>query len=223
MSRNKYPEETVARILDVSMGLFLEKGYERTTIQDIVDNLDGLTKGAIYHHFKSKEEILDAALDRADAAAFRRYDEIIADSAMTGIEKLQAMLDLSASSSQMDLTPKMAIDADPVKNARLLGIMYRSLLEEVVPRYVEPIVRQGMADGTIETEQPRELAETVVLLANLWVVPLFQALTEERLRARMRFYFDMLKRMGVDLSSENVEKRIESFRRSREEETGASA
>ena len=52
MARNKYPEETVNRILDVAGHLFMEKGYEHTSIQDIIDNLGGLSKGAIYHHFK---------------------------------------------------------------------------------------------------------------------------------------------------------------------------
>ena len=50
MSRNKYPEETVKRILDVAQRLFLEKGYENTSIQDIIDGLGGLSKGAVYHH-----------------------------------------------------------------------------------------------------------------------------------------------------------------------------
>ena len=58
MSRNKYPEVTVEKILDVSQRLFYEKGYEKTSIQDIVNELGGLSKGAIYHHFKSKEDIL---------------------------------------------------------------------------------------------------------------------------------------------------------------------
>lgn len=221
MSRNKYPEETVARILDAAMRLFLEKGYEKTTIQDIVDELDGLTKGAIYHHFKSKEEILDAALDRADAAAFRRYDEIVDDASMTGVEKLQAMFDASAASSQMDLAPRMAIDADPVRNSRLLGVMYRSVFEDVVPRYIEPIVRQGMVDGTIATDQPREMAQVVVLLANLWVAPMFQPLTADELEARMRFYLGLLRAMGADLSAENVAGRVEGFRRAREEASSA--
>ena len=57
MARNKYPELTVEKILEVSQRLFLEKGYEQTTIQDIVDNLGGLTKGAVYHHFKSKRRL----------------------------------------------------------------------------------------------------------------------------------------------------------------------
>ena len=62
MARNKFPEETERRILEVSRRLFTEKGYEHTTIQDIVDAL-GMSKGAIYHHFKSKEDIYDRICD----------------------------------------------------------------------------------------------------------------------------------------------------------------
>ena len=58
MARNKFPEETERKILEVSFRLFQEKGYDHTTIQDIVNGL-GMSKGAVYHHFKSKEEILD--------------------------------------------------------------------------------------------------------------------------------------------------------------------
>lgn len=219
MSRNKYPEETIAKILDTSLRLFLEKGYEKTTIQDIVNNLEGLTKGAIYHHFKSKEEILDAALDRADAAAFRAYKEIRDDQNMSGIQKLQAMFEASANSSQMELAPRMAIDPDPVKNSRLLGVMYRSIFNEVVPRYIEPIIREGMDDGTIRTEQPREMAEVLVLLANLWVAPIFSDISADQLAARMKFYMKMLKEMGADLSEEKVVGRVEQFRALRAEAT----
>lgn len=45
MARNKHPEETVEKILAVSAKLFMEKGYEHTTLQDIIDNLGGLTRG----------------------------------------------------------------------------------------------------------------------------------------------------------------------------------
>lgn len=43
--RNKYPEITVEKILNVAQRLFLEKGYDNTTIQDIVDHLDGFIQG----------------------------------------------------------------------------------------------------------------------------------------------------------------------------------
>ena len=52
------------RILQAAERLFLEKGYDNTTIQDIVDALGDLTKGAVYHHFKSKEDIMEAVGDR---------------------------------------------------------------------------------------------------------------------------------------------------------------
>jgi TetR/AcrR family transcriptional repressor of nem operon len=63
MSRNKYPEQTLEQILSVSAKLFTEKGYEKTSIQDII-NVLGMSKGAIYHHFKSKEDILEAVMGR---------------------------------------------------------------------------------------------------------------------------------------------------------------
>ena len=56
MARNKYPEETVRRILDTAEQLFIEKGYDRASLQDIIE-ATGLSKGAIYHHFTSKEDI----------------------------------------------------------------------------------------------------------------------------------------------------------------------
>ncbi|HWI49607.1 MAG TPA: helix-turn-helix domain-containing protein, partial [Rummeliibacillus sp.] len=63
MARNKYPKQTLEQILFVSTKLFEEKGYEKTSIQDIIDGL-GMSKGAIYHHFKSKEDILNAVMDQ---------------------------------------------------------------------------------------------------------------------------------------------------------------
>ena len=69
MARNKYPEETRNLIIDTAARLFVEKGYEHTSIQDIINNLGGLSKGAIYHHFKSKDEIMNAVADKLYAGA----------------------------------------------------------------------------------------------------------------------------------------------------------
>ena len=59
MPWNKYPEVTEKAILDTAKRLFLEHGYEHVTLQDIAEAC-GLTRGAIYHHFHGKEEMLDA-------------------------------------------------------------------------------------------------------------------------------------------------------------------
>ena len=91
MARNKHPEETVEKILAVSAKLFMEKGYEHTTLQDIIDNLGGLTKGAIYHHFKGKEEILLAIADRMGEQTEAWMRTVRDDPGLTGAEKLQKM------------------------------------------------------------------------------------------------------------------------------------
>ena len=84
MGRNKYPEETVAKILDAALELFCAQGYEGTSIQDIVDRLDGMTKGAVYHHFKSKEEIFNAAFDRAMTPIVEHRRSMLGVGNMTG-------------------------------------------------------------------------------------------------------------------------------------------
>lgn len=64
MARNAHPEVTRTRILDAAQRLFMAQGYEHTSIQNIVDELGDLSKGAIYHHFKSKEAILEELTNR---------------------------------------------------------------------------------------------------------------------------------------------------------------
>ena len=87
MARNKHPEETVNLILDVACRLFVEKGFEHTSIQDIINNLGGLTKGAIYHHFKSKEDILEAVISRMTEESNRMLIEIRDRTDLTGKDK----------------------------------------------------------------------------------------------------------------------------------------
>ena len=72
MARNKYPEATVKKILDVAERPFVERGNERTTMADIVESLGGLTKGAVYHHFKRKDEIFEAVFERATRGVVAR-------------------------------------------------------------------------------------------------------------------------------------------------------
>ena len=71
MPRNKYPEQTVEKILNAAAALFAEKGYQSTTLQDVID-ATGLSKGAVYHHFRSKEEIARKVGDRMGEAPRNR-------------------------------------------------------------------------------------------------------------------------------------------------------
>lgn len=115
MGRNKYPEETVAKILDAALELFCAQGYEGTSIQDIVDRLDGMTKGAVYHHFKSKEEIFNAAFDRAMTPIVEHRRSMLGVGNMTGAQKLKRLYAPESVVPQIELWARMRPAADPVK------------------------------------------------------------------------------------------------------------
>ncbi|MEF3696096.1 TetR/AcrR family transcriptional regulator [Desulfolutivibrio sp.] len=57
--RTQAKDKRRATLLDTAQTVFLEKGYEATTVNDILDAA-GLSKGGFYHHFKSKDDVLDA-------------------------------------------------------------------------------------------------------------------------------------------------------------------
>ncbi|MDR2931624.1 MAG: TetR/AcrR family transcriptional regulator [Oscillospiraceae bacterium] len=205
MARNKYPEETVKRILDVSLQLFLEKGYEHTSIQDIIDHLGGLSKGAIYHHFKSKEEIMIAVMDRLYSYD-PKWDDVMQNGAMTGLEKLREMVRLSVNNpAQRDV---FSTAPNMLENSKMLTMQMQGIMEEAVPRYIQPIIEQGVADGSIKTAYPREMAESVLLLLNLWLNPMvFYADTETMLK-RFAFAGDLFKGVGLDILNHDIIERL---------------
>ncbi len=157
MARNKYPEETVNLILDVAFRLFMEKGYEHTSIQDIIDHLGGLSKGAIYHHFKSKEDILYAVMGRMTAESNLRLKEICDRTDLNGKEKLKTLFRLSLDRPVME--DVFTVSPNVYNNPRFLSSFLHEAVEESAPDYILPIIRQGIADGSITTEYPEQLAQ----------------------------------------------------------------
>ncbi len=200
MARNKYPEVTVEKILEVSERLFLEKGYDSTTIQDIVDELGGLTKGAIYHHFKSKEDIMDALGDRMfihnnPFEILKKRDDL------TGLEKIrQAMIMNQSNENQVELT----MQAIPLlKNPQVLVKMLESNRKVLVPYWLE-LIEEGQKDGSIQTEYPREMAEFLVLL-DFWMIPSVFPGDKEEIARRYQFIADTLEKIGLPLMNAETE------------------
>ena len=113
---------------------------------------------------------------------------------------------------QLPLSAEVAMAPDPVRNSRFLGMQYQSIVEEVAPQFVEPIIREGMADGTIRTEHPQEMAEVILMLANLWVSPAFRMTDAESLRRRMDYYVELLHLMGLDVQPGHIAGMLAEFR-----------
>ena len=197
MARNKHPEVTEERILDVAQQLFLEKGYENTTIQDIVDGLGGLTKGAVYHHFKSKEEIMDAVGDRMFLEN-NPFEAVQGRTDLNALEKLREAIRLN----QSDQTrTRWTVQAIPLTYSPrvLLGMIEAN--RRILTPYYQALLEEGNRDGSLRTDYPRELAELLPLLTSLWLLPAVFPATKGEMKRKFQFLGEMLAAMGVPSST----------------------
>ena len=206
MARNKYPEETVNLILDVAFRLFMEKGYEHTSIQDIIDHLGGLSKGAIYHHFKSNEDILYAVMGRMTAESNLRLKEICDRTDLNGKEKLKTLFRLSLDRPVME--DVFTVSPNVYNNPRFLSSFLHEAVEESAPDYILPIIRQGIADGSITTEYPEQLAQLISLLANIWINPIIFEDSREETYRKFVIFDQVLKGLGLNIVDQEMLERM---------------
>ena len=206
MARNKHPEETVKRILEAATRLFIEKGYEHTSIQDIISNLGGLSKGAIYHHFKSKEDILEAVTDKMTEESNKILEKIRDREDLTGKEKMKMIFKESVGRSDMD--DLFAVGPDLSNNPRLLFSTFRDTVDNVAPFYIRPIIEQGIADGTIQTDYPAALSELVTLAANIWINPMVFNNTMEEYCRKLMVFKQMMEGFGLDIVDDELIERM---------------
>ncbi|MEG0813872.1 MAG: hypothetical protein RSL74_08060 [Clostridium sp.] len=112
----------------------------------------------------TKEEIFDAACRKIGDENSIYYDKIRDDKNKNGYEKLKAMIMAAYANPNNDAVISMTtqIMSDPKFMMNQIEEMY----EIVAPNYIEPIIRQGICDGSIKTDYAKELAE--VLILHLW-------------------------------------------------------
>ncbi|WP_313561973.1 TetR/AcrR family transcriptional regulator [Ruminiclostridium cellobioparum] len=195
MPRNKYPEETEQIILDAALKLFIENGYEQTTILDIVDEMGGLTRGAFYHHFKTKEEVFFALTDKLfnDIDPFTKI-KVRTD--INGLEKIKLTLQILNESKEyavLHLQILPLIESSPIafkiymeKQRTFLASKYAELIEE------------GINDGSIKAKYPKLTAELFLLICNVWMMPtIYPQSNEEEAWQRFNMAKDIVDFLGL--------------------------
>ena len=206
MARNKYPQRTVEKILEVSLALFNEKGYEKTTIQDIVNAL-GMSKGAIYHHFKSKDEIIEALSERCYHNDTQM--ELLRNASdKTGIEKLRAII-----YRQIQNEEKKQIDTISINLWKNPKIVMSGMAENlsVNSQIVERILEEGMADGSIRQQDPLCAAQVLMLLLNYWICSPIVLKELDAIPAKVAYFRTLCDSMGIPVIDEPLEQELTSY------------
>ena len=180
----KNTERTEARkneILDTAKLLFMERGYEQTTISDIL-TVSGIAKGSLYYHYKSKEDVLDGVLHRMTEQVAAAAIAVAGDPAMTAHEKMLRIIpavSISESSNE-----RMIQELHSPANALLHQKSIAQTIRAVAP-IIAGVVEQGISEGIYRTRYPLETVE-ILLVASQFIFDegIFQW-TPDEMAARM--------------------------------------
>lgn len=206
MGRNKYPEQTQERIIEASVKLFLEKGYEQTTIQDILDALN-LSKGGLYHHFKSKEEILEAVkLKRAQYAIDMLHDIIQNTEAPNAKERLKKILYKLGTNTETYAFDTILSQAN---NPHFVIGALQNAVNQDAP-IIAKLIEEGVEDGSLQTLQPDLCAEVFLLLLNFWASPVLFGRSLEETIKRLTYLQSVMCLLGLDILDDDLIESITS-------------
>lgn len=188
-------------ILEVSAKLFLEKGFDRTTMKDIVENL-GMSKGAIYHHFKSKEEIMKAVFDIQEKQIQEQITSIQENlKGMNAKDKLVFILQSSVEEQNKQEYDEHLIGL--LKSPEYVLKFMKDNLYNNAPM-MGKIMQEGNEEQSMHVEYPEECAEAFLLLLNVWCDPTIFEGDKEKILRRMKFIQSMMKGVGVDIVQDEL-------------------
>lgn len=155
----KKPDERRRELIACAQKLFYAKGYERTSVNDIVSAI-GVAKGTFYHYFNSKCAILEALVDELATQKRTLFQAIVDDESLDAIQKWMRVVEVVAgwkSERKVELIALFrAMYMD--ENMLLLYKLKRQSLLLAVPELTK-IIAQGVAEGVFETPYVEEAAE----------------------------------------------------------------
>lgn len=183
----KKPAERRREIIQAAREFFL-KDYEKTTMQDFMDHL-GIAKGTIYHYFKSKEELLEAAIEDIVDQHSEKMELLMKKTKGNALKKMEALIKGSKIAAPITLE-HLHEKGNEAMHTRLLV----SALMKQAPVYAQAI-QQGCKEGLFKTDAPLECAEFILtaiqFLTDLGIHPW----TQEELKRRTKAFPYIIEQM----------------------------
>lgn len=158
----KHPELRREELLDQAQALFLAHGYDRASLNDVIAAA-GVSKGAFYHYFASKEALLEALAERFARQALAGVQDVLDDPALDPLNRLNGLLAKSRQAKIETASEAWALFETMFRPENLV-LFHRINLAagaSFSPLLVK-IIRQGVEDGTFRTFDPEGVADMVM-------------------------------------------------------------
>lgn len=152
-------------LVDLAQRLFLERGYERTTVGDVIDAA-GVSKGAFYHHFRAKEDLLEAIAERFARQSLEAVGAVRADPALNAVQRLNGMLTRMRAWKREAMPELRAMFSALLQpnNAVLYYRIVGAVFAAIAPALTE-VVAEGRRDGVFDVADPALAAEAMISLS----------------------------------------------------------
>lgn len=150
-------------ILDAAEELFVTKGYDKTSTNDILDRV-GIARGTLYYHFKSKEEILNAMIERINDSLIAKAKMIAADTSVPVIDRL--VMTIASLNVETDIGHEIIGEVHKPQNALMHQKMQENLTSKMVPILLE-LAEEGVRQGLFSMKYPAETIEMLVLYSSI--------------------------------------------------------
>ena len=180
------------QILDMSFSLFLEKGYDNTSISDILSKLD-IARGTLYYHFESKEAIMDAIIERTAKKIVEEAKAIVLQKGLSVHEKI--FLLFSAVSMKRLSGGDLMIDyLNQPQNALFHEKSNRAFIQKISP-ILGDIISEGVKEGIFDNAFPYESAELILAMIKGFMDVLYENTDANDLERRMESLLYNMERM----------------------------
>lgn len=150
-------------ILDAAEELFVTKGYDKTSTNDILDKVK-IARGTLYYHFKSKEDILNAMIDRINSSLIARAEAVAKDKSVPIVERI--VMTISSLRVNTDIGNEIITLVHKPQNALMHQKMQKSLVEGVLP-ILTALVNEGNKEGIFDVKYPKETTEMLILYSTI--------------------------------------------------------
>ena len=160
----KTPEERRSELIATAQQLFFTKGYERTSVSDIVKQV-GVAQGTFYYHFDSKTAVLEATIQQLIDQSEAILSRIVEDEELNAIEKwhqgLRATNNWKADQKAEMLSLYRFLMRD--ENALLREKLQRNGMRQAAKQFSK-IIQQGVHEGVFATPHPSEASHIIMAI-----------------------------------------------------------
>jgi AcrR family transcriptional regulator len=189
----KQPEERRNEIIHMARECFVSKGYDKTSVNDIIQRLN-VAKGTFYHYFKSKDEIANAVIQQEIDASIPYLTEIAEGDGIPAHDKFMGVVRFISTAANVHYKDGLMIYLHHENNVSLHLKMKIQIIRSYAP-IVSIIIKQGVKEEVYHTHYPEQVAEFLLIGLHFMLDPSFFTSSREQFQSKINSLEEIYQKM----------------------------